>query len=64
MEDPTNHNRIMDFEESQRPRERLERSGPEALSNAELLAILLRVGKKGLMPFKLVNKRCGSMGDC
>lgn len=47
MEDPTNHNRIMDFEESQRPRERLERSGPEALSNAELLAILLRVGKKG-----------------
>jgi DNA repair protein RadC len=39
--------RITDFEESQRPRERLEALGAEALSNAELLAILLRVGTQG-----------------
>lgn len=47
MKKSTNSNRIMDFEESQRPRERLEQLGAEALSNAELLAILLRVGMKG-----------------
>jgi len=31
----------------ERPRERLLRSGPQALTNAELLAILLRVGVRG-----------------
>ncbi|MEK7268879.1 MAG: UPF0758 domain-containing protein, partial [Nitrospirota bacterium] len=30
--------------ESERPRERLFREGPETLSDAQLLAILLRVG--------------------
>jgi DNA repair protein RadC len=39
--------RIMDLHESDRPRERLATLGPQALSNAELLAILLRVGVKG-----------------
>ncbi len=39
--------RIMDLHESDRPRERLASLGPQALSNAELLAILLRVGVKG-----------------
>ncbi len=39
--------RIADLEASDRPRERLERVGSHALSNAELLAILLRVGQKG-----------------
>lgn len=39
--------RIMDLERSDRPRERLARLGPEALSNAELIAILLRVGMEG-----------------
>ena len=39
--------RITDFAESERPRERLARLGPKSLSNAELLAILLRVGVKG-----------------
>jgi len=39
--------RIKDFEASQRPRERLEKQGAGVLSNAELLAILLRVGTKG-----------------
>ena len=39
--------RITDFAEAERPRERLARLGPKSLSNAELLAILVRVGVKG-----------------
>ena len=39
--------RIMDLHESDRPRERLSALGPQALSNAELIALLLRVGVKG-----------------
>ncbi len=39
--------RITDLEVAERPRERLAELGPQALSNAELLAILLRVGVAG-----------------
>jgi DNA repair protein RadC len=39
--------RITDLNETERPRERLSALGPQALSNAELLAILLRVGVQG-----------------
>ncbi len=39
--------RIADLSESDRPRERLVALGPQALTNAELVAILLRVGVKG-----------------
>jgi len=39
--------RIKDLSVDERPRERLERNGPEGLSKAELLAILLRVGVEG-----------------
>jgi len=39
--------RITDLDEAERPRERLARLGPQALSQAELLAILLRVGVTG-----------------
>jgi len=39
--------RIADLHESDRPRERLETLGPQALTNAELIAILLRVGVSG-----------------
>ena len=39
--------RILDLHESDRPRERLAALGPQALTNAELIAILLRVGVKG-----------------
>ncbi|HJW27392.1 MAG TPA: DNA repair protein RadC [Rhodocyclaceae bacterium] len=38
---------ITDWPEGERPRERLLRHGPEALSDAELLAIYLRVGVRG-----------------
>jgi len=40
-------NRIADLAADERPRERLARLGPQALSKAELLAILLRVGVPG-----------------
>ena len=39
--------RITDLATSERPRERLAKLGPQALSTAELLAILLRVGVHG-----------------
>lgn len=39
--------RITDLEIDERPRERLQKKGPNALSTAELLAILLRVGVEG-----------------
>jgi DNA repair protein RadC len=39
--------RITDLASSDRPRERLEQLGAQALTNAELIAILLRVGIKG-----------------
>ncbi|MBT3391626.1 MAG: DNA repair protein RadC, partial [Chloroflexi bacterium] len=39
--------RITDLASSERPRERLAQLGAQALSNAELLAILLRVGVRG-----------------
>ena len=39
--------RISDLHESDRPRERLAALGPQALTNAELIAILLRVGVVG-----------------
>lgn len=49
MADSTNRPmyRIADLHESDRPRERLASLGPQALTNAELIAILLRVGVKG-----------------
>src|SRR5512143_2501052 len=39
--------RITDLQETERPRERLALLGPQVLSSAELLAILLRVGVPG-----------------
>jgi len=39
--------RIADLHQSERPRERLASLGPQALTNAELIAILLRVGVQG-----------------
>ncbi|MDD2439967.1 MAG: DNA repair protein RadC [Methanosarcinaceae archaeon] len=38
--------RICDLPEEERPRERLLKYGPEALSNAELLSIILRTGSR------------------
>ena len=43
----TRTSRLADMPEEERPRERLERLGAAALSDAELLAILLRTGRRG-----------------
>jgi DNA repair protein RadC len=43
----TNLYTIKDMNEEERPRERLAKLGPQSLSTAELLAILLRVGMVG-----------------
>ena len=45
--------RIADLPADERPRERLASYGPQALSNAELLAIVLRVGAQGLSAVNL-----------
>lgn len=47
---------IRDMPCDERPRERLRLRGPEALSNAELLAILLRTGSKGENVVRLAER--------
>ncbi|WP_425535944.1 RadC family protein [Bacillus methanolicus] len=47
---------IRDFPEDERPRERFIQSGPESLSNHELLAILLRTGTKQESVLQLANR--------
>jgi DNA repair protein RadC len=44
---PARHSLLRDLPEEERPRERLARLGAPALSDRELLAILLRTGRKG-----------------
>lgn len=48
--------RIKDLPKIERPREKLEKYGPEKLSNSELLAILLGTGSKGINVVELSNK--------
>lgn len=48
--------RITDLGERERPRERLRDLGAQALSNAELLAILLRIGVAGLNAVQLAQE--------
>ena len=52
---PTNK-KIKELPRIERPREKLIQYGPERLSNSELLAILLRSGKKGENVVDLSNK--------
>jgi len=47
----------------ERPRERLVKYGPDKLSNAELLAILLRSGVKGVNVVELSNKILKKFGN-
>lgn len=54
--------RITDLAESERPRERLSRLGPQALNTAELLAILLRVGVKGENAVQVGHRLLQSFG--
>ena len=46
---------IKDLPAEERPRERLEKYGAQSLSNAELLAILLRTGTHGLSALDLAT---------
>jgi len=51
--------KIKDLPKIERPREKLEKYGPEKLSNSELLAILLRTGGKGINVVELARKILG-----
>ena len=56
--------RVMDLPENERPRERILRYGGEVLSNAELLAIILRTGTANENVLNLssrVIKNCGGL---
>lgn len=46
---------IKDLPETERPRERLSKAGPKALSDSELLAILLNTGAAGLSTLDLAK---------
>lgn len=48
--------KIKDLPKIERPREKLEKYGPEKLSDSELLAILLRTGTKGINVVELANR--------
>jgi len=54
--------RIADLQESERPRERLERLGAHTLSDQELIAILIRVGKRGQSAIDLGNHLLNEFG--
>jgi DNA repair protein RadC len=54
--------RITDLLVNERPRERLAEIGPQALSNAELLAILLRVGVSGENAVQVGQRLLNEMG--
>jgi DNA repair protein RadC len=54
--------RITDLSATDRPRERLAQLGPQALSNAELLAILLRVGIQGENSVQMGQRLLVDMG--
>lgn len=55
MGDKQQRYRIKDIDSGDRPRERLATLGPGALSNAELLAIMLRTGIKGMNAVQLAQ---------
>lgn len=53
---------IRDLPVGERPRERMEQYGPEALSNAELLAIVVRVGSRGESAVRLAERLLSEFG--
>lgn len=54
---------IADWPEHQRPRERLIREGAGALSDAELLAVFLRVGVRGTNAVELARQMVNEFGS-
>ena len=57
-----NNMHIKDWPEGDRPREMLLEKGPEALSDAALLAILLRTGMKGKNAIALAREMINRFG--
>jgi DNA repair protein RadC len=53
---------LRDIPPDDRPRERLQKQGAELLTNAELLAILLRTGKKGESALRLAESILADAG--
>ncbi|MCJ7450783.1 MAG: DNA repair protein RadC [Candidatus Nanohaloarchaeota archaeon QJJ-9] len=53
---------IKDLPESERPRERLKQTGPKSLSEAELLALILRTGTEKKNVKKLANELLKDLG--
>lgn len=53
---------VRDLPEGERPRERLQRLGPENLASAELLAIILRTGARGQGALQLATALVSSPG--
>ncbi len=56
------HATVHDLPTNERPRERLQHFGPQALSMAELLAIILRTGTRGDNALELANKLLSKYG--
>ncbi|WP_269532409.1 DNA repair protein RadC [Chitinimonas sp. BJYL2] len=54
---------ITDWPTDERPREKLLKQGPQALSDAELLAIFLRVGLPGKSAVDLARQLLGNFGS-
>lgn len=55
--------RLKDLAVSERPQERLERLGPAALSDTELLAMLLRSGSRGINVLEVAQKLIAEAGS-
>ena len=53
---------IRDMPEGERPRERLRELGADALRNAELIAILLRTGMKGISAIQIADQLLQKFG--
>lgn len=62
MRESTAAYRITDLDLTERPRERLAKHGAQVLSNAELLAILLRVGVPGENAVQVGNRLLHELG--
>src|SRR5258708_5874239 len=56
------HATVRELPSHERPRERLQHFGPQALSVAELLAIILRTGTRGDNALELANKLLAKYG--
>ena len=63
MKPETSPTRIRDIAPKERPRERLRRMGAAALSNAELLAILLRTGTQGASVLEVASRLLQEFDD-